>query len=79
MRCDARRKPKLDRPRHSPVRRWSLALTVIRAIVTVALALVAVATTAAVALYALLVIDSRESVRHYYGDSPASRTPEHRA
>lgn len=51
----------------------------IRVIVTVILALVAVVATAAVTLYALLVIDSRESVRHYYGDSPASRTPEHRA
>ena len=63
----------------SPVRLRSLAPTVIRVIVTVILALVAVVATAAVTLYALLVIDSRESVRHYYGDSPASRTPEHRA
>ncbi|WP_163617003.1 hypothetical protein [Microbacterium sp. B35-30] len=51
----------------------------IRVIATVALAFVAVAATAAVTLYALLVIDSRESVRHYYGDTPAPESPEHRA
>ena len=69
----------MTRATTSPVRRWSLAPTVTRFILTVALALVAVATTAAVALYALLVIDSRESVRHYYGDTPARQTPEHGA
>ncbi|MDR7112922.1 putative membrane protein YecN with MAPEG domain [Microbacterium trichothecenolyticum] len=51
----------------------------IRPIVTVALAFVALAATAAVTLYALLVIDSRESVRLYYGDTPAGQTPEHGA
>lgn len=51
----------------------------IRPIVTVALALAALVATAAVTLYALLVIDSRESVRHYYGDTPAGQTPEHGA
>lgn len=43
----------------------------IRVILTVAIALVAVAATAAITLYALLVVDSRKSVRHYYGDTPA--------
>ncbi|MEV5071113.1 hypothetical protein MRBLMI12_002733 [Microbacterium sp. LMI12-1-1.1] len=57
----------------------SLAPTVIRVIVTVALTFVALVATAAVTLYALLVIDSRKSVRHYYGDSAASQTPEHGA
>jgi hypothetical protein len=52
---------------------------VIRVIVTITLAVVAVAATAAVTLYALLVIDSRDSVRHYYGDTPAPQTPEHGA
>ncbi|WP_363356979.1 hypothetical protein [Microbacterium sp. LMI12-1-1.1] len=51
----------------------------IRVIVTVALTFVALVATAAVTLYALLVIDSRKSVRHYYGDSAASQTPEHGA
>ncbi|WP_163632491.1 hypothetical protein [Microbacterium sp. B35-04] len=51
----------------------------IRVIATVAIALAAVAATAAVTLYALLVIDSRESVRHYYGDISAPESPEHRA
>ncbi|WP_349426411.1 hypothetical protein [Microbacterium sp. LWS13-1.2] len=51
----------------------------IRVIVTVVLALVALVATAAATLYALLVLDSRRSVRHYYGDGPASQTPEHRA
>ena len=62
-----------------PVPHRSLAPTVIRPIVTVALALAALVATAAVTLYALLVIDSRESVRHYYGDTPAGQTPEHGA
>ena len=44
----------------------------IRVIVTVAIALAALVATAAVTLYALLVLDSRNSVRHYYGDTPAN-------
>lgn len=51
----------------------------IRVLTTVAVALFALVATAAVTLYVLLVIDSRESVRHYYGDTPAPQTPEHRA
>ncbi|MGX5772892.1 hypothetical protein ACWKWN_19315 [Microbacterium trichothecenolyticum] len=51
----------------------------IRPLTTVAVALFALVATAAVTLYALLVIDSRESVRHYYGDTAAHQTPEHRA
>ncbi|WP_374977055.1 hypothetical protein ACEYYH_04420 [Microbacterium trichothecenolyticum] len=62
-----------------PPRRRSPAPTVIRVLTTVAVALFALVATAAVTLYVLLVIDSRESVRHYYGDTPAPQTPEHRA
>lgn len=51
----------------------------IRVIVTITLALFALAATAAVTLYALLVIDSRDSVRHYYGDTAVPQTPEHGA
>ena len=77
---EAAGKPKLDGATFpSSTRHRSLAPTVIRVIVTVAIAFVALVATAAVTLYALLVIDSRKSVRHYYGDTPAGRTPEHRA
>ncbi|MFF2487725.1 hypothetical protein ACFVSU_15080 [Microbacterium sp. NPDC058062] len=51
----------------------------IRVIVTVVLAFVALVATAAATLYALLVVDSRKSVRYYYGDTPAGQTPEHGA
>lgn len=74
-----RRAPKLDGHSHLAHSSRSLAPTVIRVIVTITLAVVAVAATAAVTLYALLVIDSRDSVRHYYGDTPAPQTPEHGA
>lgn len=72
-------KPKLDPRHHLAHSSRSLAPTVIRVIVTATIALVALIATAAVTLYVLLVIDSREPVRHYYGDTPARQTPEHGA
>lgn len=44
----------------------------IRVIVTVAVALVVVVAAAAGTLYTLLVIDAREPVRRYYGDTRRS-------